>query len=55
MPSIQPGGLGYSDEELRSVGVGAGVGHGEPALAVVLQGEVLIFKLITIDGFATST
>ena len=32
----------YRDEELRSIGVLASVGHGEPASSVVLQLEVLI-------------
>jgi len=32
----------YRDKELRSIGVLAGVGHGEPASPVVLQLEVLI-------------
>ena len=32
----------YRDEELRSIGVLARVGHGEPASSVVLQLEVLI-------------
>ena len=32
----------YRDEELRSIGVLARVGHGEPASPVVLQLEVLI-------------
>ena len=32
----------YRDKELRSIGVLASVGHGEPASPVVLQLEVLI-------------
>ena len=32
----------YRDKELRSIGVLARVGHGEPASSVVLQLEVLI-------------
>ena len=38
---------------LRAVGVGAGVGHGEAALASVLQLEVLVGKLGAIDGLTT--
>jgi len=37
-----PGGLDGGDEELGAVRVGAGVGHGEEAHALVLEGEVLI-------------
>lgn len=40
--AIQPTGLDGADEELGTVGVGAGVGHGEDSGASVLQGEVLI-------------
>jgi hypothetical protein len=34
--------------------VGAGVGHGEQTGLVVLQGEVLVGELLTVDGLATS-
>lgn len=37
------------DEELRSVGVLARVGHGEEALLGVLELEVLIGELLTVD------
>ena len=46
--AIQPGGLDGADEELRAVGVGAGVGHGEDTRAGVLQGEVLVSVPIVI-------
>ena len=52
MLSVEPSGLGHGEEELRSVGVGSGVGHGQPALAVVLQLEVLVSKLLAVDGLA---
>ena len=54
MPSIQPFCLLSGDEELRSVGVLASIGHGQPPTAIVLQLEVLIIKLVAVDGFAAS-
>lgn len=41
-------------EELGTVGVLSGVGHAEHASLGVLQFEVLIGKLVPIDGFSTS-
>jgi hypothetical protein len=52
--SVEPRGDDGGDEELRAVGVGAGVGHGEQTRFVVLQVEVLISELLTVDGLATS-
>lgn len=37
------------DEELRSVGVLAGVGHGEETLLGVLELEVLVGELFAVD------
>lgn len=48
--SIQPAGLLGGDEELRSVGVLASVGHAQPAGAIVLQLEVLILEALAVDG-----
>ena len=53
MLAIQPGGLDGAQEELGAVGVGAGVGHGEDTGASVLEGEVLISELLTVDGLTT--
>jgi len=50
MLAIQPGGLDGAQEELGSVGVGAGVGHGKNSGAGVLEGEVLVGELFTVDG-----
>merc|ERR1712160_57097 len=47
--------LHRAQEELRSVGVRACVGHGEDAGASVLQGEILVSELVAIDGFTAST
>jgi hypothetical protein len=52
--AIEPGGDDGGDEELRAVGVGTSVGHGEETGASVLQGEVLIGELLAVDGLATS-
>ena len=54
MLAIQPLSLHGTKEELRSIRVGSGVGHGQNSRSGVLEGEVLICKLGTIDGFAAS-
>ncbi len=51
--AIEPGRDDRGDEELRSVGVGTRIGHGKEARAVMLQLEVFIGKLATIDGLST--
>jgi len=51
--AIEPRGLDSGNEELRAVGVGAGIGHGEKTGAGVLLIEVLIGKLLAVDGLAT--
>lgn len=40
-------------EELRVVGVAATISHGQDARACVPNIKVFIFKLATVDGFAT--
>ena len=40
------------DEELRAVGVGPGVGHGQQAGLVVCQLEVLVLELVPVDAVA---
>ena len=52
--TIKPISGSKSDEELRSVGVGTGVGHGEQASFVVLAVEVLIGELVAVDRDSTS-
>jgi len=52
--AIEPCCLNSAQEKLGSVGVGTSVGHGENARSGVLQGEVLVRKLLAIDGFSTS-
>jgi len=51
--AIEPFGLGGAEEELRAIGAWAGVGHAEDAGAGVLEGEVLVSELGTIDGLTT--
>jgi len=51
--AVEPLGLGGTDEELRSIGAGAGISHGEDAGAGVLLDEVLIGELGAVDGLAT--
>jgi len=52
--AIQPCGLYGGQEELGAVGVGASISHGQVSGSGVLQLEVLITELLTIDGFAAS-
>mmetsp|Transcript_32839 Transcript_32839/g.82836 ORF Transcript_32839/g.82836 Transcript_32839/m.82836 type:complete len:228 (-) Transcript_32839:2-685(-) len=51
--AIEPGGSHSGDEELRAVGVLAGVGHGEKARLGVLELEVLVSKLLSVDRLAS--
>jgi hypothetical protein len=53
--SLQPRGLDGSDEELRTVGVGSSVGHRQQSRLGVLELEVLIGKLVAVDGLSTGT
>jgi len=50
--AVQPRRLDGAEEELGSVRVRAGVGHGQNAAAGVLQCEVLIGELLSIDALA---
>ena len=51
---VEPRARDEGDEELRAVGVGASVGHGEEVGDGVLSLEVLIRELSAVDGFSTS-
>jgi hypothetical protein len=53
--TVQPAGGGGAQEELRTVRTRAGVGHGEDTRTGVLEGEVFILKLVTVDGLTTGT
>lgn len=52
---VQPGGLHGGYEELGSVGVGSGVGHRHDTRSGVLQDEVLILELVSVDGLASGS
>lgn len=52
--AIEPVCGGGGDEELASVGVGSGVGHGQNARLGVLQLEVLVLESRSVDGLSTS-
>lgn len=49
---VQPRCLHGGDEELRSVGVGTGVGHRQGAGLQVLEGEVLVLELGAVNRLA---
>ena len=52
MLAVKPGAGDKGDEELGAVGVFAGVGHGEEVGFGVLDLEVLVLKLFSVDGLA---
>lgn len=54
IPGRNSRGNSGGDEELRAVGVLAGVGHAQQSLAGVPYLEVLIGKLVAVDRLATS-
>ena len=53
--AVQPTGGGGAQEELRAVGVGTGVRHGEDAWSSVLERKVLVGEFVAVDGLATGT
>lgn len=50
--AVKPRGDDGCDEELRSVGVGSGVGHGEEERPVVSELEVLVVEFVAVDRLA---
>jgi hypothetical protein len=52
--AVEPRSLDGGDEELRTVGVGSSVGHGQKAGRGMLELKVLIGKLVAVDRFAAS-
>lgn len=54
MPAIQPFCFSGANEELGAVGVGSSIGHGQDTRSSVLQLEVLISKLQSIDRLPSS-
>jgi len=53
--AIEPVSDDGSDEELRAVGVGTCVSHGEEEGLIVVEVEVLVIELLTVDGNTTGT
>ena len=53
MLAVEPVGLDGAEEELRAVGAGTGVGHGEDPGAGVSELEVLVGELVTVDGLSS--
>ena len=51
--AVEPRSDDSGDEELGSIGVGAGIGHGEEEGFGVLELEVLVGELLAIDGLPT--
>merc|ERR1712168_247815 len=52
---IQPLGLCSAQEELRTIGVGSCIRHGQDSLTGMLQSEVFIRKFISIDALPTGS
>jgi len=50
---VQPGSHDGGDEELRSIGIGTGVGHGKKKRFAVLEVKVLICELLAVNGSST--
>lgn len=55
MFAVQPLGLDSCDEELGSIRVGTGVGHGKEVWTNVLLFEVLVGELLSVDGFSAGS
>jgi len=53
--AVQPLGLGGANEELRAIGVGSSVSHGQDSRSGVLQLEVLVLELVAVDGLSTGS
>ena len=54
MLAVKPGSLDGADEKLASVGVWTSVGHGKDARAGVLEAEVLVGELLSVNRFTTT-
>jgi len=53
--SVKPGSGLEGNEELRSVGIRSGVGHGEQVSSWVSNIKVLIVELLSVDGLSSTT
>jgi len=52
LKKIRTAGDDSSDEELRAVGVGSSVGHGQQSRLGVAELEVFVLELFAVDGLA---
>ena len=55
MLSVQPLAWDEAEEELRSVCVWSGVGHGQISSLGVLHGEVLVWEFHAVDGLTSGS
>lgn len=55
MVAIEPRSGHSSNKELRSVGARTSIGHRQKTRSSVLLGEVLILKLVAVNGLSTGT
>jgi len=53
--AVQPLRLGRAQEKLAAVCVGAGVSHRQDSRSGMLEGEVLVLKLVSVDGLAAGS
>jgi len=53
--AIEPRGRNSGDEELRTVGVRAGIGHRQETGLSVLELEILVFELVAVNAFTASS
>jgi len=53
--SVEPVSLDGAEEELGSIGVRSGVGHGKDSRSSVLELEVLVSELLSIDGLSSGS
>jgi len=53
--AIKPLGLGGTQEELTAIGVGSSVGHRKDSRSGVLELEVLVLELVSVDRLSTGS
>ena len=53
--AVQPCSLDSAKEKLRTVGVWSGIGHWEDTWSGVLELEVFVSELVSVNWFTTST
>ena len=53
--TIKPFSLDGAQEELRAVGAGTSISHGQDSRSSVLEGEILVLKLVAVDGLSSGS